>query len=128
MAKSESKLEYTPGPWQVDDGDSDLFGVFDANGAAICYLTDLTVHVGPDGPAHVSTGPTGHPDAANARLIAAAPQLREALEALVPRLERWLHYGIQGGMGGRDADFAAIKERAEAALRAAEGGSDAGKE
>lgn len=32
--------EATARPWQVDDGDSDLVGIFDANGAAIAYLAE----------------------------------------------------------------------------------------
>jgi hypothetical protein len=70
--------KHTPGPWQFDDGDSEPCGVFDAQGGAICYLTDLTL-CGDDNCRHYVTGPTGQPDVANALLIAAAPDLLAAL-------------------------------------------------
>jgi hypothetical protein len=61
-------VTHTPGPWRVGDGGSWGAMVKDGNGDGICI------------PCSGRLGPT---DAANARLIAAAPELLEALRALV---------------------------------------------
>lgn len=29
----------TPGPWKIDDGDSEAIGIFDSNGNPICYFS-----------------------------------------------------------------------------------------
>ena len=97
-------MKYTPGPWIVDDGDSDAFGVFgEHDGNPICYLSENL---------NSGTGIRGREeDSANARLIAAAPQLCEALQACV---KNW---------GPRDVfllpEEKAALQQARAALKAA---------
>lgn len=67
--------KFTPGPWIADDGDASSWGVFsDATSDAVCYLYDT--HVG----APYATDPIE--SSANANLIAAAPELYEALKAM----------------------------------------------
>lgn len=68
---------HTPGPWSVDDDDRPRMEwnrhIYGPNGLAICFM------------AH-SNGRNPKRDAANARLIAAAPALLEALQAIVKSL------------------------------------------
>ncbi len=61
--------KHTPGPWSADNGDSDQWGVFDDNGGAIVYAKC-------DSPLR-----SFDEDAANARLIAAAPLMLDALRS-----------------------------------------------
>jgi len=68
--------EYTPGPWGVDDAGGEApFGVFAEDGDAVCYLTENPM--GGLGLREYAE------DQANARLIAAAPDLLEAAKAFV---------------------------------------------
>lgn len=70
--------EHTPGPWIVDGGGSDALGVFpkDANDPnPICYLSEN---------AYAGLSLRGREtDEANAALIAAAPELLNALKRMV---------------------------------------------
>ena len=68
--------QHTPGPWEADD--EDIFGQDNKLVARIAYECN----------AHSLLTPEDH---ANARLIAAAPQLLEALERLTRRLDS--HFG-----------------------------------
>jgi hypothetical protein len=62
--------QFTPGPWKADNGDGEYWGVFDENGAGLAYLTeDCRSSQGLQSPDE---------DRANARLIAAAPELLAA--------------------------------------------------
>ena len=70
--------KFTQRPWEIDDGDSDAFGVFDSYGCPICYLSH--------DPSKGGGIRSAEEDHANARLIAAAPELLEALQAF---LEHW---------------------------------------
>jgi hypothetical protein len=57
---------HTPGPWACQHGADDYFEVVKAGGASLSYSAKITK--------------------ANARLIAASPDLLEALERLVERV------------------------------------------
>lgn len=65
------KTSHTPGPWEVFDSmeDGDTYGIDGADGSAVVYYGYRNKE-------------EGIPEKANARLIAAAPELLEALEAL----------------------------------------------
>lgn len=65
MEAIEKKTQHTPGPWKIDDRDGAIF--CDDNGVAICYLRNK----------HEDDL---HNSQANARLIAAAPDLLDALQ------------------------------------------------
>lgn len=67
-------MKHTPGPWTIDDGDTEAYGVFASDQNAICYLS-ANANAG-DGLRGEST------DRANANLIAAAPDMLEALEEI----------------------------------------------
>jgi hypothetical protein len=76
---SSGEGEFTPGPWSILD-DDDL---------------KVTAPDGDDEPWHIAhiCGACGHEDdasEANARLIAAAPELLEAVEALFSALEGYI--------------------------------------
>ena len=83
-----------PWPWVVDDGDSDVLGVFDADGEAVCYLSENT-----------SNGPLRPEDPIHASLIAAAPELLAALRDLRNQLASVDLIGI----AIRNADLAIAK-------------------
>ncbi|QJP06319.1 hypothetical protein [Pseudomonas multiresinivorans] len=63
--------KHTPGPWMVDDSE------YLAEGGGLCVMqgNDCIAVVGDFNPSH--------PIDANARLIAAAPELLEALQAVI---------------------------------------------
>lgn len=68
--------KHTPGPWGVDDAGGEApFGVFAEDGDAVCYLTENPM--GGLGLREYAE------DQANARLIAAAPDLLEAAKAVL---------------------------------------------
>jgi hypothetical protein len=84
--------KHTPGPWAVDDGDGRYCGIFGEDGNPVAYLCE------PKFPNDVHLLPLdmdGSPDGyryweehkANARLMAAAPDLLTALKAMVDRWE-----------------------------------------
>lgn len=75
-----TQSKHTPGPWEVDDASGEgAVGVFDENGQRICYMSEEAM--APDGLR--SRGE----DEANARLIAAAPKMLEALRTSLARLD-----------------------------------------
>src|SRR5262245_40952304 len=78
-------MKHTPGPWTVDDGDSDIFGAFAYDGNAVCYLSQ------PDACGGMLPLRGREQDEANARLIAAAPDLLTACQLLTRYLEVTLH-------------------------------------
>lgn len=98
--------KWTPGPWTVDDGDSEAFGVFSADGAGICYLSENPYR-------GLGLRPE---DSANANLIAAAPDMYEALETMLaifaPKLS------LPGSMASK-ARAALAKARGEGTLTVA---------
>ncbi len=69
---------HTPGPWTVDWESSDLFSQFHAR----AWINAEGLH-------HIGyvDGPSSEERRANARLIAAAPELLEALQLLVAGIE-----------------------------------------
>jgi hypothetical protein len=97
-------MKHTPGPWLYAQEGLDAFGIVQPDGHSIVHLVAL----------HNSTGARHLP--ANARLIAAAPDLLEALTKLLDMHERC------------DAGFAphvelrfAIRDMARAAIARATG-------
>ncbi len=81
MPETQSKTEtFTPGPWFADNGDANgYWAIFqEADRQPVCYL------VGVDkSPARLREAE----EVANAKLIAAAPDLLKALKAMMGRLE-----------------------------------------
>ena len=58
---------------------------------------------------------------ADARLIAAAPALFEALREVEGRLDRWAHSGIARGPAGKDSDWPGLATQIHDAIAKAEG-------
>jgi hypothetical protein len=93
-------MSHTPGPWQVMDNSRTLLHVErQEDGEAVCSV------------------PRGKKGAANASLIAAAPDLLAALKAL--RGDSWRHTVDWGPRDERHA----IEEQCDAAIAKAEGTS-----
>lgn len=88
-----SEVKHTPGPWEFGFGD----GVYGPRAAPTCYLDgngflQIPIRVGKNPVAWIlSSRPDGHEDA-DARLIAAAPELLEALRELLDEHVRTLPY------------------------------------
>lgn len=68
----------TPWPWSADDGDSPLWGVFDPDGNAIAYMARRGDAFAAGGNVEGLAAALAE-DRANAHLMAAAPQMYEAL-------------------------------------------------
>lgn len=90
MSATETEAKYTKGPWIAELGE--VHEVRDAEGGRICILTQLRGRHGLGGrrPEHESP--------ANARLIAAAPELLEALQGWLADYE-----GGKVEMGGENS-------------------------
>jgi hypothetical protein len=99
-------LKHTPGPWEQDADTIIKFLGEDANGPHIQQICEITY-------AHDPEESTKEAEA-NALLIAAAPELLEALEAMI-------RYG-EDGPAKRETGYE-IEMRAKAAIRKAKGGS-----
>lgn len=97
------KAAHTPGPWVVWNTDSLLFGRPQGNGSEPIGFVF--------GPSFPERSAVGQRAMADARLCAAAPELLEALQALIPSLppEWWLE-----GAGMRPVMKAAYKAIAKA--------------
>lgn len=80
IKRVNAQAGHTPGPWVMDDAQpGDLFRhVLHGNGDSFGYIC------------RISTNGNANADA-DARLIAAAPELLEALQGLVAVLDRQLH-------------------------------------
>ncbi len=79
-------MGYTKGEWIADNGDSELWGVFEkGNGAEIAYLGGLI------GNTFITTTRSSGEHRANAHLISAAPDTAEALQELISFL---IHDGL----------------------------------
>jgi hypothetical protein len=87
--------KHTAGPWTADV----------ERGRVLCPRAQVA--------AEIADPDTGEPSEANTRLIAAAPEMYEALRDCVRALEGWTH------LNGDGTDVAVI--RARAALARAEG-------
>ena len=80
-----SEAKHTEGPWTADDGDGGVWGVFsEADSDGIAYLAEPTRDMRLLRPDEA---------AANARLIAAAPDLLQALKSIVSALGAVGHDG-----------------------------------
>ena len=114
-----SKQQHTPGPWFSDSEGNiwrrdpkDLY----QNGGGVAGEKPLaTVHKGWNHP-----GAVGYPLEANARLISAAPELLEALEAILPFIPNTS--ASEGGAARFSANVAAA-DKVRAAIAKARGES-----
>lgn len=102
---------WTKGPWRLDP---------EANGAAVIgsrgfLVADCCIFSLRKG------APTDAENRANARLIAAAPDLYEALESMVERHVAHIHVLIEDGHGYRDPEELEDVKVARAALSKARG-------
>ena len=70
------KTKHTPGPWVIKDLDT----IYDKRGIKLCYVNDSLYTTGVYGGVYNLADYRDERNA-NARLIAAAPELLEALEA-----------------------------------------------
>ena len=97
------EAKHTPGPWSVDRDEHEtvIRGIYPCN---IGTIEPLVCTVNPYKPVGgIKCGCGGDPDA-NARLIAAAPDLLAACEAALPYLqEAWKRDGIGGQFEMMDA-------------------------
>lgn len=101
-----SDTKHTPAPWRVDDGGTDCFGIFDSTGQSIAYLGFAEGQ---------GSGRGRDVDEANARLVAAAPDMLDALQYLVRRLQQnrdSITWGIQAAMVDAHAAIAKAEGRA----------------
>lgn len=105
--KTESK--HTPGPWRVGDAGMTVFGPKQPDGS----LPKRIAEVG--NPRAILTSDNTK---ANARLIAAAPELLEALRECITDDNA---NGMQPGLGPQVRRLKAINEIARAAIAKAEG-------
>lgn len=116
--------KYTPGPWSVEGPPENNAACYhEGNRFAIiseCYDPDDVDHEEPMYPTIAEVWPAeGDTDRADAYLIAAAPDLYEALESLVNecRMEK-----VEGHYDAQGYDFAGCLAMARAALAKANGG------
>ena len=93
-------MKHTPGPWQWED--EQLFVHEEASGATVARVCDDDGYV---------SCPHAMPMSANARLIAAAPELLETLESVVKVCDDL----------GRDGVFSHVMAQARAAIAKATG-------
>lgn len=81
-------MSHTPGPWSADNGGDAFYGVFGPDGGALAYLLDVAPGVQwqsailPMEPS-ITMRERFAIHEANATLMAAAPDLAEALRAIV---------------------------------------------
>jgi hypothetical protein len=99
--------QFTPGPWHVKRGD--VMNSMETVMVARAW--------GPAGRAQE----TEKEHEANARLIAAAPDLLAALREVERRLDRWAKVGIERGPSGRDSDWPTLVTQICDAINRAEG-------
>jgi hypothetical protein len=92
------ETKHTPGPWTVDDGET--LRIRGADKSSVCTINWLTL-------TSRRLAPEGY---ANARLIAAAPDLLDALLRLVARIE------VNGGIGEYTAGPAFVMQSAYDAI------------
>lgn len=97
--------EHTPGPWVIDSENVDLF----TQNQSRMWINATGMHIG------YVDGPRTSERIANARLIAAAPEMYEALEM-------FLAYNDQGGPISFNTD--AMWAKARSVLAKIEGGGE----
>lgn len=125
-ARKELGAGHTPGPWITDPVDpSEVFG---ADGFSVAECGGVHIVLNPDGTKHPSepgqsVERSWPEECANARLIAAAPELLEALTLAVAVLEEAdFRLGYAKGSLGQ-LEMADAKSGAYAAISKAEGAS-----
>lgn len=96
-------MKHTPGPWRVTDLCDCGYDVVAANGRIVA---NVTVDEGPD------ENTMDAEDNANAKLIAAAPQLVEALREEISQLRLWAVESRHGGWSTYQVD--PMRRRADA--------------
>lgn len=98
--------KHTPGPWRVGDAGNTVFGPKTAHPSpvSICTISGPTPRINPE------------EKRANARLIAAAPDLLEALEAICARVagefDNPALVRLGGALGDTNEDIRAISAAA----------------
>jgi len=111
---------HTPGPWYADDATNGHLGIWSEQNGALVAVTE-------QGEREDTTHMTDNEEAANAALIAAAPELYEACRAFL----EWSSFFeaewdvLTDGQTGKPTDYAKIKRiirTAVAAIEKAEGG------
>ena len=108
-----AETKFTRGPWaEHGRGGCECGQIFGPDGNSVIAIVQGPMHLGLDGPDCV---PSRQGQQANARLIAAAPELYETLEELVHEVETY---------GGVDTHWLLLNN-AHAALAKARGESDA---
>jgi hypothetical protein len=114
-----SNMSFTPGPWEFDveihwvnqPGEQEVHGAWDVYPVDDCDHIIATVnHVYPD----------RNTCRYNARLIAAAPDMYEALKAVQPFAKRFAEH-CESNFGMVPADFANALLNADAALAKVQG-------
>jgi hypothetical protein len=116
-------MSHTPGPWHVsDDAQGPMMVFADQHGKAVCSLTDTF------SPSNGFIGDdegVGRPTrTANARLIAAAPDLLAALECAEARLQALSRMFLSTNFTDRNRDGPAcqrVADLARAAIKKAKG-------
>lgn len=93
-----SEYKHTPGPWKAEKSNN-------------C----IAIVSGDYGYGVAKTYGTGKEDTLNARLIAAAPELLEALKLCIPELKEWMRNH------GEDIGTLDVIKKAQAAIAKAEG-------
>jgi hypothetical protein len=100
---TEKRIQHTPGPWKATELDSGLWNVHAANRPVkppICAL-DFSPE--------------------DAHLIAAAPEMLEALEYFMPQIQELHSQTSECGIGQCDCPLAQEWRKAEALIRKARG-------
>jgi hypothetical protein len=112
-----SQPKPTPGPWKATDSyalHSEqpwlIWSVPRDRALAQCYRISEAGEQAAD------------EQAANAHLLASAPDLLAALEAIEARLDRWAKQGIARGPHGADTDWLTLLTQIHDAIRKANGG------
>jgi len=91
-----SKIRHTPGPWRVSDDDEGNGGIADdwyhfiEAGAGLCSP-----------PKYLGFEISGCMSMQDARLIAAAPELLEALQMITDRAEEWINLNLDDEVGNK---------------------------
>lgn len=121
---------HTPGPWRVKGGVTSVRAPGSKDGAHKLYSGRIYPETGKyigsichvHSADHIS-GISREQSAANALLIAAAPCLLAALEALLPELDIEIETRQLGGNAEDWADLECLTQQARAAIAKAKGGA-----
>lgn len=111
------KAQHTPGPWVIKHGASDNTGIYKAypDGGAVtpCKIAEVLHH----GEGAFDNVPPSYEDSANAHLIAASPELLEAVMLCVE------HFAVYADEGDENACLGQVIINARSAIAKAKGES-----